>query len=133
MEGLYPIIRTKLAAALKSWHPKDESALLLIAPWKTVFDEASMEAFLLRSIIPKLQECLHYFVVDPRQQDLRGFDFVIRWEPIVPAHHLVAIMETEFFPKWHQVLFTWLSSYPNYEEISHWYRGWKQVRMNIKR
>ena len=33
LEGLYPGVRFKLAAALQAWHPSDGSALALLSPW----------------------------------------------------------------------------------------------------
>ena len=34
MQLVYPNIRHKLASALELWHPSDDSALVLITPWK---------------------------------------------------------------------------------------------------
>ena len=38
----------------------------------------------------------------------------------------VHLLEREFFPKWIQALFDWLSQNPDFEEVSQWYLGWKQ-------
>lgn len=95
------------------WHPR------------SVFDNEGMESLLNRSIIPKLTMMMKSFVVNPRQQDMSSFKALLIWEDVIPLHFLVNILEAEFFPKWHQILYTWLSSRPNYNEVMRWYGGWK--------
>lgn len=123
----YPTIRQKLSSLLTSWHPSDPSAHLFLSPWKAVFDPQSFETLLNRSIIPKLERVLKEMVIDPRSQKLDIFEWVLAWKDLVPIATLVKIFENEFFPKWHQILISWLSaSNPNYQEISMWYLGWKE-------
>ena len=40
---------------------------------------------------------------------------------------MVAMLEKTFFPKWLQVLCSWMSNMPNYDEITKWYLGWKTL------
>jgi tuftelin-interacting protein 11 len=115
-----------LATVLQEWNPLDSSANVIIAPWKGVFDDESIGTLLKRSIIPKLAMMMRSFEVNPRNQDIAPFNAFKAWENVIPIHQLVNMLETDFFPKWHQVLYTWLSSRPNYEEVSQWYWGWKQ-------
>lgn len=49
------------------------------------------------------------------------------WSDVLPIKHMVAMLERTFFPKWLQVLCTWMSNMPNYEEITKWYLGWKSL------
>ena len=60
-----------------------------------------------------------------RQQDLTPWHWVTAWASVTPPHLMVSLLEAHFFPKWHNVLRTWLAHAPNYEEISNWYVGWK--------
>jgi len=127
MEPLYPLIRHKLQHVLQEWHPSDPSAHAILLPWQKVFDHSSMEALLVRSIIPKLIFILREFVINPVQQYIEPFQWLMLWEDMIPVHHFVALLEVEFFPKWLNVLFSWLSSRPDYNEVSRWYLGWKDM------
>ncbi len=46
---------------------------------------------------------------------------------MAPHAGMVALFEKHFFPKWHQVLHSWLTNAPNYDEITKWYTGWKSM------
>jgi len=127
LEPVYPPIRQKLASALMKWQPSDPSAKLMLEPWAKVFSKGTMEAFLLRSIYPKLLSCMESFTVNPHQQHLEPFHWVMSWKDLLSTQHIISIMEKQFFPKWLQVLRQWLCSDPNYEEVTTWYLGWKSM------
>lgn len=151
MEALYPTIRQKLTAALTEWHPSDPSAHAILLPWQGVFDKASMETLLGRSILPKLILSLRgtyscprmedskrrtnkrarhatELVINPLQQVLDPFNWAMSWVDMISADNFIPLLEMEFFPKWFAVLNSWLSSSaPNFEEVSRWYTGWKQL------
>lgn len=127
LEPLYAPIRHKISIALQEWTPSDGSAHLVLEPWKNVFEYHAMQSLLDRSIMPKLVQLLQNFEVNPAKQKIEPVDWVMVWDDLIPIHKLAALFETLFFPKWHQALYTWLSSSnPNYEEIQRWYRGWRQ-------
>ena len=44
----------------------------------------------------------------------------MEWKDIISVHHMVSILDKHFFPKWLQVLQKWLSSQPNYDEVTKW-------------
>jgi len=71
------------------------------------------------------QTLVKEFVVNPTQQYVDPFNWVISWEPLVDPRILIQLLATEFFPKWFHALYTWLNAAPNFEEVSRWYLGWK--------
>lgn len=73
LETLYAPIRQKLAAALVNWHPSDCSAKLILEPWKPVFSQGIMDAFVITNIVPKLGVALQAYVINPHQQHLGIF------------------------------------------------------------
>ncbi|KAK1893091.1 Tuftelin-interacting protein 11 [Dissostichus eleginoides] len=127
LEPLYPPIRSKLSNALQRWHPSDTSARLILQPWKDVFTPGAWEAFMVKNIIPKLALCLEELVINPHQQQMEPFHWVMDWEGMLSPSSLVSLLDKNFFTKWLQVLCSWLSNSPNYEEITKWYLGWKTM------
>jgi len=125
MEPLLAPIRQKLAVVLQEWHPSDPSAHAILVPWKNVFDEKSMETLLLRCILPKLTVALRQCSINPYDQDLAPFQWVMTWQDFIPQNHFVLLLENDFFPRWLNVLRLWLHNAPNYGEVSRWYLGWK--------
>jgi hypothetical protein len=51
-------------------------------------------------------------------QVLEPFNWIIGWVDTAPLHHIATIFETEFFPRWINILFQWLTAKPDYEEVS---------------
>lgn len=72
-EAVYQKIRVKLAAALGGWRPVDRSARAMLLPWVGVMAAPAMETFLVRNVVPKLQQSLADLVINPMQQDLGEF------------------------------------------------------------
>lgn len=59
---------------------------------------------LVKSIIPKLAFALQQqLVIDPSNQDMSPFLWVMAWADVMPLQHMVSLLEHSFFPKWHQV------------------------------
>nr|XP_043636794.1 septin and tuftelin-interacting protein 1 homolog 1 [Erigeron canadensis] len=126
LETLHHTIRARLESVLHAWHPSDVSAYTILSPWKPVFDPGSWEQIMVRFIIPKLLAVMHEFQVNPADQKLDQFYWVMRWADVIPAHHMIHIMDV-FFNKWQQVLYQWLCSKPNFQEVTNWFLGWKDL------
>ncbi|XP_065189296.1 tuftelin-interacting protein 11-like [Sycon ciliatum] len=129
LEPLYAPVRHTLAAALSKWDPSDASAKAILMPWVGVFSQGSMDAFIIRCIVPKLATCLQTrLVINPAHQDMEAFRWVMAWRSIVPLNHFADMMDKFFFQRWMSVLTQWLqpASNPNYEEVIQWFSGWKE-------
>ena len=57
-------------------------------------------------------------VINPHQQRLDEWNWVMEWEDMIPPAALVNLLEAHFFPKWLHVLATWLNNNPNYDQAS---------------
>ncbi|KAK1271566.1 hypothetical protein QJS04_geneDACA013029 [Acorus gramineus] len=125
LDALHKTICYKLGNVLHAWHASDDSALAILSPWKDVFDSAIWNPLILKYIVPKLVNVLQEFRINPAAQKLDPFVWVTRWASVVPIQHMVTMLEVYFFTKWQQVLYHWLCSNPNFEEVTTWYLGWK--------
>jgi len=128
LQPMYAAIRYKLAFVLQDWHASDSSALAIIAPWNGVWSDSDLQTFITRNIIPKLQMSLQKdLVVNPHKQLLEPIRWVFAWANVAAPRLLVHVLCGFFFPKWFHALFQWLSSAPDFEEVSRWYLGWRDL------
>ncbi|KAF9428508.1 hypothetical protein BGZ94_002137 [Podila epigama] len=128
-QELFADVRRKLAAGLTAWTVADPSALRVLEPWRGVFDPTDMELLLLKSVLPKLTEGLRQFEINPRDQKIEILQAVLPWHHFFTGTTFGALLVNEFFPKWHQVLYLWLShpSTTDLDQISQWYQWWKSL------
>jgi tuftelin-interacting protein 11 len=84
---------------------------------------------LLKYVVPKLGATLRDdFRINPRKQDMIPLERVLAWSTLLRPSIFSPLLETEFFPKWLDVLHIWLTQpRPSYEEISQWYSFWKNT------
>ncbi|ONK68603.1 uncharacterized protein A4U43_C05F13850 [Asparagus officinalis] len=127
LQPLYHRIWPKFDVALRGWHASDSSAYAVLSPWKDVFDAASWERLIVRWIVPKLIDVMKEFQVNPANQILDQWNWVMTWALVIPIHHMVNLLEVEFFSKWHRALYGWLCLNPDFNEVTRWYMGWKSL------
>jgi tuftelin-interacting protein 11 len=128
LEIVYPTIRNKLASALTAWHPSDKSAKLIVEPWRDIFTTSSMHSFILKNILPKLEQTIaNELIINPQAQDPRPWEWVMDWKDFLPPAAMINLLERHFFPEWHRKLASWLNQNPNYDEVTRWYKGWKSL------
>lgn len=124
---IYPIIKEKLGTALNNWHPSDRSAKLMLEPWQRVLPQGSFVAFLIKHIVPKLQMCMQSLVINPHQQHLDAWNWVMDWNDMLSVGNMTLILDKFFFPRWRQTLAVWLNHQPDYTQVTEWYSGWKSM------
>ena len=74
--NIYSMIRQKMANALVAWVPSDQSAKSVLLPWVPVFQKGAMDAFLNKHILPKLEQAVARWEINPSRQEL-GKPFVL--------------------------------------------------------
>jgi tuftelin-interacting protein 11 len=94
-----------------------------------VFGSAEWDNMLLKYIVPKLGATLRDdFRVNPRAQDMEPLNRVLAWSTLLRPSIFSPLLESQFFPKWLEVLHFWLiQPSASYEEIAQWYSFWKGV------
>ncbi|CAL1714173.1 unnamed protein product [Somion occarium] len=128
LEDVLGDARRKVKSLLRGWVVADGMPEDLMV-WKDVFSAGDWDAMLLKYIVPKLGARLRDdFRINPRQQDMIPLQDVLAWEGALRPSIFSQILETEFFPKWLDVLYIWLiQPKPSFEEVSQWYQFWKQT------
>lgn len=124
--GLLSDVKRKLKAALSTWD-LITGVLPGLDRWQSMF-KSELSSMLVRHLLPRL--ALHLsenFEFNPPDQDLTPLEDVLKWKSQFPLTAIAHLFVAEFFPKWHQTLYLWLTSEaPNYGEVNQWYQWWKQ-------
>ncbi|KAL4752966.1 hypothetical protein BDW72DRAFT_170061 [Aspergillus terricola var. indicus] len=77
-------------------------------------------------LLPRLAAHLRTdFDVNPQDQDLTPFENILKWKDWFQPNVLGLLFVAEFFPKFHQILYIWLTNDPNYEEVAEWFTWWR--------
>ncbi|KAK4053442.1 hypothetical protein OIV83_001608 [Microbotryomycetes sp. JL201] len=125
MEEILDEAKRKVRSWLKSWNAS-EGVPQGLDVWKDAFPSSDWDPLVLRHVLPQLGITLRErFTVNPRDQDMKPLEAVLAWNPLVRSSMMSQLLETEFFPKWLDALYVWLTSEPNLEQVAEWYSWWK--------
>jgi tuftelin-interacting protein 11 len=129
VEDVLDDARRKIKSTLRIWVATDGLPQDL-GVWRDVFDSANWDALLLKYVVPKLASHLRdEFRVNPRAQDMEPLtQVVLPWSSLLRGSIMSQLLETEFFPKWLDVLHIWLiQPRVSFEEVAQWYAFWKSI------
>ncbi|KAF8625289.1 hypothetical protein AX15_005462 [Amanita polypyramis BW_CC] len=118
--------RRKVKSLFKSWSVAQDIPISLKS-WREVFEIDDWDTMALKYVVPKLGATLRDdFRVNPRDQKMEPLQQVLLWADVIRPSIFSQILETEFFPKWLDILYIWLIQ-PNvsFEEVAQWYSFWK--------
>ncbi|KAI6114784.1 GC-rich sequence DNA-binding factor-like protein-domain-containing protein [Pisolithus croceorrhizus] len=126
VEDVLDDARRKLRSFLRHWAPAD-GVPEDFSMWRDVFEKGDWDAMLLKHVVPKLALLLREeFRVNPRNQDMTPLAQVLPWSTLIRPSVFSQLLETEFFPKWLDVLHMWLiQPRVSFEEVAQWYSFWK--------
>lgn len=123
--GLLAEVRRKYRRAFESWDPSN-GVVQGLSRWREIqILRGGIDRDLHIKLLPKLAQYLHdHFDVDPADQDITPIEKVMEWLPLFKTATFSRILLDAFFPKWLSTLHLWLTSDPNYDEVSAWYDWW---------
>jgi tuftelin-interacting protein 11 len=122
--GLLSDVRRKFRVVLDTWDLR-KGLLNGVDLWKEALG-SEFDNALQRHLLPRLARHLReYFQVNPQNQDLVAFEDVLKWKDFYKPKVFGLLLVAEFFPKWHNILYVWLTNEPNFEEVGEWFTWWR--------
>ncbi|KAL8674389.1 MAG: hypothetical protein Q9168_001181, partial [Polycauliona sp. 1 TL-2023] len=126
--GLFSTLKGKLKSLFQSYPlaRPPPSTLISLLP---VLPPSVLHSLQIRHLLPRLATHLsETLLIDPSNQDLAPLTETLAW--LTPSWSLSTtttahLLTAEFFPKWHHILYLWLTNNPNYDEIREWFLWWK--------
>ena len=124
--GLLSEVKRKFKSVLSTWN-LSSSIPIALEEWRAVL-QSELSSILVRHLLPRLAQHLSSnLIIDPRDQDLTPLEDVLRWAPNFSLDTMAHLLIAEFFPKWHQTLYVWLTyEGVNYADVKNWYNWWKE-------
>ncbi|THC91752.1 hypothetical protein EYZ11_008783 [Aspergillus tanneri] len=122
--GLLSDAKRKFRVLLDTWdlHRGLVSGLDL---WRDALG-SEFDTCLRHHLLPRLSHHLREeFEVNPQDQDLTALEDVLKWKEFFQPNVMALLLVAEFFPKWHHILYVWLTNDPNYEEVAQWFSWWR--------
>jgi len=130
-------VKLKLLAWLKAWKytsvESDEENLMIqdLLVWKKdVLKRRDWDKMMLKTVAPHLASYLRgNLTINPKNQILRPFQVMMEWSQLITNHEMLnELLIKEFFSKWIETLWIWLTSpSANGEQIGAWYQWWKSL------
>lgn len=126
--GLLADVRRKLRSYFDTWNPS-KGTIPGLERWQEVHAlRPEINKDLEVKLLPALARYLNdHFIVDPADQDITSLEAVFKWSNFFKPEKFCRIFLDAFFPKWLNILYEWLTSDPNYDEIGQWYAWWQGV------
>lgn len=122
--GLLSDAKRKFRVALDTWD-LHEGLISGIELWRDALG-SEFDASLRNHLLPRLGRHLREdFEVNPQDQDLTALEDVLKWKDFFKPNVFGLLLVAEFFPKWHNILYIWLTNDPNYEEVGEWFSWWR--------
>lgn len=122
--GLMSDAKRKFRSVLDTWSLR-KGLVDRIEIWRDALG-SEFDICLRNHLLPRLGRHLREnFTVDPSDQDLTALEDVLRWKDYFKLNVIGLLLIAEFFPKWHDILYIWLTNDPNYEEVGAWFSWWR--------
>ncbi|GKZ79860.1 hypothetical protein AnigIFM56816_004069 [Aspergillus niger] len=122
--GLLSDAKRKFRVVLDSWD-LNKGLINGIELWRDALG-SEFDICLRNHLLPRLGRHLREdFEVNPQDQDLTALENVLKWKDFFKPNVMGLLLVAEFFPKWHNILYIWLTNDPNYEEVAEWFTWWR--------
>lgn len=122
--GLMSDAKRKFRVVLDSWSLR-RGLVNGIELWRDALGQ-EFDVCLRNHLLPRLARHLREdFVVNPQDQDLTTLEDVLRWKKFFKPNVMGMLLVADFFPKWHEILYIWLTNDPNHEEVGEWFSWWQ--------
>ncbi|CAH2054193.1 unnamed protein product, partial [Iphiclides podalirius] len=130
----YPLIRSRLAAALSAWHPADGSAHVLLAAWRGAWGPA-LRPLLHHHVLPKLEHCLQHAPVELLGREnavgppacTAPWLWCVQWVDLIGAPSIAALAARALLPRWLGALAAWLNTAPPHAAVLASYSEFKKT------
>ncbi|EAW10593.1 putative G-patch domain protein (TFIP11) [Aspergillus clavatus NRRL 1] len=122
--GLLSDAKRKFRVVLDSWDLR-KGLISGVELWRDALG-SEFDASLRNHLLPRLARHLREnFEVNPQEQDMAALEDVLKWKGFFKPNVIGLLLVAEFFPKWHNILYIWLTNDPNFEEVGEWFTWWR--------
>lgn len=122
--GLMSDTKRKFRVVLDTWDLR-KGVIGGVELWRAALG-SEFDICLRNHLLPRLGRHLREdFEVNPQDQDLTPLEDILRWKDRFAPNVMGLLLVAEFFPKWHYILYIWLTNDPNYEEVGEWFSWWR--------